>query len=107
MPRGIIIMSPDFMMRVPISVSHFSAPLTQKMISCASLLRCQKLMSCLRRFDTSMRTRLDSNSRSGVPSALSMLVGVNASENTLMSLKISAYSTTPELVCVGLLSAPG
>src|SRR4051812_46870939 len=48
---------PGCMIFTPISVSHFSAPLTQKMISCASMLRCQKPMSCLRRLETSTLTR--------------------------------------------------
>src|SRR5262252_8813227 len=53
MPLGMNSMSPGCMILTPISVSHFSAPLTQKMISWASILRCQKPMSCLRRLDTS------------------------------------------------------
>ena len=58
MPLGMNSMSPGCMILTPISVSHFSAPLTQKMISWASMLRCQKPMSCLRRLETSILTRV-------------------------------------------------
>jgi osmotically-inducible protein OsmY len=49
-------MSPGCMIFTPISVSHFRAPLTQKMISCASMFRCQKPISCFRRLETSTLT---------------------------------------------------
>src|SRR5258708_28022596 len=105
MPFGMNSMSPGCMILTPISVSHFSAPLTQKMISWASMLRCQKPISCLRRLLTSTITLSEVKSRSGVPSALSMFDGENFSSKMLNMRKISAISSTPALTTGGSLCA--